>query len=221
MFQAYFESTHPGRWDDFIFEIKHFRAKQLIEMTTSASTIKKAGTRRFNTGLEMLVSTSSNFHAPDPRDTIYAFRNISEESMSPDSTAAKGAPSIDYSKDLFEIYRDFVEWAIETSSSLDILCRPWALPELKNPTLAYPRLVTLPSWIRLIQDPTEGKYDDKLDHRQVNTSFVGLPGNCNYDASGYDSSYVKPTVHFPKLGRIRGGTSLGPVELLSPNTTCP
>jgi hypothetical protein len=83
---------------------------------------------------------------------------------------------------------------------------------LKNPTLTCPRLVTLPSWIRLIQNPIEGKYDDKFDHRQANTSFVGLPGDCNDDASGYDSSYVEPTVHFPKLGRIRGGTSLGPVE---------
>jgi hypothetical protein len=124
MLQVYFGSTHSGRWDDSIFDIKHFGAKQLIDMITSASTIKQTGTRRFNTGLEMLVSTSSKFHVSDPCDTIYAFRNISERSMSPDSTAAKGAPHIDYSKNLFEVYRDFVEWATETSSSLDILCRP-------------------------------------------------------------------------------------------------
>ena len=98
--------------------------------------------------LEVLVSCLFlAFEAKDPRDTIYAVLSISKDTsigtsdFTARSTWQKFFPppvspgiqvqgdiriSPDYDKSIIDVYADFMDYCIETSNSLDILCRHWA-----------------------------------------------------------------------------------------------
>ncbi|KAF2822828.1 HET-domain-containing protein [Ophiobolus disseminans] len=197
----YFKTTQPDQWswdDDSVFEIEQLGAKLLVEMTATLFRPKKNGSRESTKGLETLVCSLSGFDTSDPRDTINALRNISRELNRPESEIARLVPAPDYGKDLFEVYRDFVEWVINSSQSLDILCRFWALKERKNPGPTTPRLVELPSYIQFVEDSAWGKGEDMFNGRQAGDSFVGLPDDHNYSASGQGVSYEVPVFKFPR-----------------------
>lgn len=137
-------------------------------------------------GLEFLVSTLYIYNNSDPRDTINALRNIAKET-SPQARgleALEAAPKPDYTKNLFEVYSDFVEWVVNTTGSLDIICRRWALPEKEKGNWNYPTPVRLPSWIQVTTDEERMRRGIKSD------SFVGLPGQRIYDASKEMKAYV-------------------------------
>jgi hypothetical protein len=200
--KAYFENSQPRRWswnDDSMLEIEQLGAKLLIDMTANLFRPKKNGTRESTKGLETLVCSLSAFDSSDPRDTINALRNISKELNRPDSEIAKSVPAPDYGKDLFEVYRDFVAWVVLTSRSLDIICRFWALKERKNAMPTTPRLVELPSWIQFVEDSAWGKGEDRFNGRQAGDSFVGLPDDHNYCASGQGHTYREPRDPFPNI----------------------
>lgn len=84
---------------------------------------------------------------------------------------------VDYKKSFFEVCKDFLNWTMTRSDSLDIICRPWAPTRTKE---------TLPSWI-----PTLAQLAFKPDSRGVRTRvkadpLVGMPGigkKRNYNAS--------------------------------------
>jgi hypothetical protein len=199
--QRYFENTHPDHWaweDDSILRIKHLGAKLLVDMTTTLFRKKSDGSRESTIGLETLVCSLCGFDTSDPRDTINALRNISRELNRPDSAKARKVPAPDYGKDLFEVYRDFVRWVVDSSNSLNILCRFWALKERKSLSPTTPRLVELPSWIQFVDDSAWGKGEDMFNGRQAGDSFVGLPDNNTYYASGQGNTYKRPVVHFPE-----------------------
>ncbi|OAL00971.1 HET-domain-containing protein [Phaeosphaeriaceae sp. SRC1lsM3a] len=196
----YFANTHPDRWnwdDDSMFRLKHLGAKLLADMTSILFRSTGGGARTSTKGLETLVCTLSGFDTSDPRDTINALRNISRELNRPDSEAAQKVPAPDYGKDLFEVYRDFVKWVVTRSRSLDILCRFWALKERTTKTPTTPRLVELPTWIQFVEDAAWGKGEAAFNGRQAGDSFVGLPDEHPYDASGQGASYREPVVTFP------------------------
>ncbi|KAH7081212.1 heterokaryon incompatibility protein-domain-containing protein [Paraphoma chrysanthemicola] len=196
----YFESTQPDRdiWgDDSVLNINHLGATLLVDMTINLFQRNGNGPRQSKKGLEDLVCSLSGFDTSDPRDTINAFRSISRELNYPDSIIAQGVPAPDYGKDLFEVYRDFVKWVITTTQSLDILCRFWALKERKTLGPTTPRLVELPSWIQYVEDGAWGKAEDTFNGRRAGDSFVGLPGDHNYCASGQGGTYKHPVFDFP------------------------
>jgi hypothetical protein len=140
----------------------------------------------------------SGFDASDPRDTINALWNICREVTRPYSTKARRIPIADYGRDLFEVYSNFVKVVIESSASLDIICRFWASRELKTRMPTTPRLVKLPSWIKLAEDSAWGQGEDLFNGRQAGDSFVGLPDDHNYHASGIGADYKRPEVQFPE-----------------------
>jgi len=157
--------------------------------------------------LEKLVSQLSTFNTSDPRDTINSLRNISKElshklkgarTGRSSSPARKEPPVPNYTLDLFEVYRDFIAWVVEQSESLDIICRHWALKEkerqLDNGPTAAPRLVELPSWILTAEDGSYGFGEAVFRGRKAGDSFVGLPGEASYAASGRTT----PNVRFGK-----------------------
>ncbi|KAK1462926.1 hypothetical protein CCUS01_08518 [Colletotrichum cuscutae] len=73
---------------------------------------------------------------------------------------------------------------IEDSGSLDILCRHWALPELKQVLDEhYPRLVELPSWIKTVHESAYGSQTEGFGGRRTGDSFVGVPEARCYNAS--------------------------------------
>jgi Heterokaryon incompatibility protein (HET) len=140
-------------------------------------------------GLETLISTLATFDCSDPRDTVHALLNIAKET-SPFSSVASDdpnnpVPKASYSRDLLEVYTDFVRWVIKHSNSLDIICRPWALPERKRKARngTYETLVKLPSWIKVVPESTHGKQTEGFNGRKNGDSFVGVPGTRCYNAS--------------------------------------
>ena len=157
-----------------IGELDTLSAKVLADFTTNI--FRKDRIFEPTIGLEYLVSTLYAFECYDPRDTIFALRNIARET--PGLVPAKGynePPKPDYKKGLLEVYRDFVGWVFQTSKSLDLICRHWALPERKEGPNSYSiSCETLPSWILMVGEGTGGKNG---------VSFVGPPGRPIYNAS--------------------------------------
>lgn len=150
-----------------INELDILSAKMLVDFT---SNFRNDGIFEPTLGLEYLVSTLSTFQCSEPRDTVFALQNIARET--PRLVPAKGhhpPPEPDYMKGLFEVYRDFVRWVFQTSKSIDLICRYWALPERKRGLRD-----TLPSWIQMAGEGPGGKNG---------VSFVGLPGQPIYNAS--------------------------------------
>jgi hypothetical protein len=126
---------------------------------------------------EKLVSQLASFNTSDPRDTINCLRNISKELNSTRKLPLPPAP--DYEQDLFQVFQSFLEWTIEDSKSIDIICRHWALREKedewdKGPTAA-PRLIKLPSWILTAEEGSYEAGEAFFRGRKAGDSFVGLP----------------------------------------------
>lgn len=181
------QRTGSNGVDDSIYEIDHLGANRLVDLTSNILRHRNDGTFESTRGLEALVCSLSGFDTSDPRDTINAFLSICKEVNRKAARGREGAqdpPAPDYGKDLFEIYRDFVKWVVLTTGSLDILCRHWALKERQTCTATTPRLADLPSWILFVEDSAWGRGEDLLRGRKAGDSFVGLPGNSNYNASG-------------------------------------
>ncbi|KAK5115392.1 hypothetical protein LTR85_009852 [Meristemomyces frigidus] len=89
---------------------------------------------------------------------------------------------VDYNKTVFEVCRDFLQFTVHRSRSLDMLCRPWA-----------PDDDSLPSWIPPL---SRGAFSPGVRrvHRRVNADpLVGEPGNGAKPyraASGIKASWV-------------------------------
>jgi len=66
---------------------------------------------------------------------------------------AKRSYPIDYTKPLYEVCVDFMSFAIKTSQSLDILCRPWA---------PFDNINKLPYWIPTLTQQSFGKVNGEL-----------------------------------------------------------
>lgn len=150
--------------------------------------------------LETLVSTLVAFESSDPKDTVYAVLSIASDTpYSNARTAAEtvtsavstpGAPSTlgdprispNYQKSLPEICADFVDYCIDKSGSLDIICRHWA-PVNKE----------MPTWISFITNSAFGGPQFALHGRRNGDSLVGTPSrqnHKNYNASaGLKPSY--------------------------------
>jgi hypothetical protein len=152
--------------------------------------------------LEVLVTCSLlALQASAPRDAIFAVGALAKDSqvVETDTRAkerARDDPRIspDYEKSLLDVYTDFIDYCIERSGSLDILCRGWAplpMPESVEEILKRgisPRGEELPSWIPLISRAAFGA-PHVLDNGRINgDSFVGaaeLQGRQIYSASGH------------------------------------
>lgn len=150
-------------------------------------------------GLESLISSLSTFSTSDPRDTVYTLLNLAKETFKATNLIAGGLdpeqhrqsqqlsnppPVPDYTIDLLDVYTNFVKWCIQENNSLDIICRHWALPEIKKELDAfYPRLVVLPSWIKTVRGSAYGSLREGFGGRRTGDSFVGTPEDRHYNAS--------------------------------------
>ncbi|KAI9686029.1 MAG: hypothetical protein M1822_004012 [Bathelium mastoideum] len=148
--------------------------------------------------IEYLVSTFVLYEASNPRDTIYALLPLAcDGHLSASEITLRNPHPLDpdYSKSTINIYADFVRHCVESSGSLDIICRHWALPlkEERIKTLTptskllffyndFPEPVMLPSWINLVTNSTFGP-SIQLSGRLDGDSFVGEPGRKVYNAS--------------------------------------
>ncbi|EIT80643.1 hypothetical protein AO1008_07076 [Aspergillus oryzae 100-8] len=168
-------------------EVQSFGASILLEATSRLFLRTPSGEiLRPVKGIESLVTSLNTFDATDPRDIVYSLVSIASDtrdtSVYVDKKQGKRpTPSsqlvIDYRLDEIEVYENFTRYCIETSKSLDIICRSWAMPPKKAKG-------SLPSWIRLLRDSEFGEPEEVYEGRKNGESLVGPVGNTRYNASG-------------------------------------
>lgn len=212
---------HQKSYD--IGDIKGLGANVLVNATSNLFRKADDGTilERLS-GIETLVSSLLTFEATDPKDTIYALLAIAQDtSMMSDmedtsepvelpdlnSKPGAGSPALsfrstdeiprfkaDYRKPYVEVCKDYTEFCIQSSGSLDVICRHWApIPKrIETTTVQALRIERnqspacheeLPSWIPLLKEATFGNPQDALNGRVNGDSLVSRPGRRTYNAS--------------------------------------
>lgn len=163
--------------------------------------------------LEALVSTLLIFEASDPRDTVYALLSIAKGDVSPPILSVSGfiqqpgneaTPLVpDYNKTTVEVYRDFTRSCIQTSGSLDIICRHWApVGRKRSATLEPVRIkrkkrnkptlnARMPSWVSYLTESPFGDPEDALNGRVNGDSLVGHPDHKYYNAAAGTAASVE------------------------------
>jgi hypothetical protein len=156
--------------------------------------------------LETLVSSFRDFMTTDPRDVIYALLSIAKDSplgrcgvSTPEdwdhgaSIDSRIAP--DYTKSFNDVYIGFIDYCVETSKSLDILCKHWII---------HRQLEELPSWIPDVTTSPFGDPTQMMTGRLNGDDFVaaadswpslryktsaGLLPHCTFGKSDLPFSY--------------------------------
>jgi hypothetical protein len=161
---------------------------------------------------------------------------------SPSVKAAQPKPdpriAPDYNKSLLDVCADFMDYCIQDSHSLDILCRHWAPPPQQKrttyvkvkPSESHKDIEKLPSWIPSIKGYAFGAPEDALNGRMNGDSFVGNLERQNqqhYNAS----AGLWPCVRFGKCeksktaessdAQVPRGSALGPSQLEAQTSTQP
>ena len=142
----------------------------------------------------------SNSKHPIPKDTIYALLSIYKKN---DGSDEELVPN--YEKSIIEVYRDYIEYCVSTSRSIDIICRHWAPAGWsKSATLQHQRVVRkknkninksrvnakMPSWVPLLADSPFGAPRQATPGRVNGDSLVGYPDRKCYNACG--GTFQKP-----------------------------
>lgn len=145
--------------------------------------------------IESLVTSLKTFDTGDRRDLIYSLVCISSDtSYLQWQHEQPKAPSqrnfqVDYSRSELTVYTEFTEFCVMSSRSLDIICRPWAMPLRPIPDRADDKL---PSWIPLLSSSEFGIPEEVYSGRKNGENLVGFAGSPNYEASskdGFDVSF--------------------------------
>ena len=183
--------------------IKFLGAKTLSETKSLLFDNDGGNVSRRNLSLENLVSRLTSFEASDPRDIIWALLSIAYDKTS------ELQPN--YRQSLMQVFVMFVKHCIETSKSLDIICRHWApvntdvwlknlvtetirsrrdkhRPEVKKTRtrLVKARIETnLPTWISQLDKSEFGPPAKIFRGRKHGESFISIePSQQKYTASG-------------------------------------
>ncbi|GAW18788.1 hypothetical protein ANO14919_082700 [Xylariales sp. No.14919] len=171
--------------------------------------------------LESLVTSLKTFDVTDGKDLIYSLVSIASDTPQGQHTySGKKDPvpfTVNYEKPTLRVYKDFTKFCILSSKSIDVLCRPWALPVTGDE-----KAIELPSWIPLLSQSEFGNPEEVYRGRKNGDNLVGPVGRPHYKASGgtsfdvtqldkekFEDSQVLPVTGF-KLARI---------EDVSPRTT--
>jgi Heterokaryon incompatibility protein (HET) len=158
------------------------------------------------------------------------FRWLFPEPMSPVVEAADD-PRItpDYDKCLVDVCADFMDYCIEKSQSLDIICRHWApLPqeqterEKLRPSAIPEEVEILPTWIPSIRGHAFGTPEDALQGRSNGDSFVGTmerPNQQHYNSSAKLPAWVEfgkydhtEKITVPDEGEVPTGAMIEPLK---------
>lgn len=181
----------PSRWRDgrkTLGDVDSFGASVLLEVTnglfrrTPEGNIKKPVKT-----IEYLVTSLKTFDTANTSDLIYSLVSIASDTSPIEywhGAPATGVGKIsikpangiqaDYNKSPMDVYKDFTKFCMESSKSLDIICRPWAMP------LGEP----VPSWIPLLENSEFGIPEKVYSGRKNGCCLVGLAGSSTYQASG-------------------------------------
>ena len=207
-------STNPG--PEYGSSFSSLPAYRLVQNTTGMFRREDKGnslTMRYT--LEELVSFLAAFRASRLHDTIYALLNLSSDA---ETTSAVGPGSlrrartqmfttpsrikkfeVNYDTDILEVYIDFLQHAISSSNSLDIICRPWA-PDRGWKANGDEHRVNLPSWIpNLSRKPFQQTHLGDMVRHNPNP----LVGAATFRFTFYNASSVKePKFEFDKKRKL-------------------
>ncbi|KAM6511029.1 hypothetical protein FSOLCH5_011476 [Fusarium solani] len=168
-------------------DIEASGASILLEATNNLFLRKHNGDiKRPIKSIESLVTSLKTFDTSDQRDLIYSLKCIASDTSRHLWQYDKGGRDdlpADYSKSEIEVYKDFTEFCVRSSNSLDIICRPWAMPVKGGKTL--------PSWIPLLSSSEFGLPDEIYSGRKNGEVLVGHAGQPNYAASSQEPCNVR------------------------------
>lgn len=184
-----FSEWREGR--NTLGDVDSFGASILLEATNKLFRRKANGDIKWPLKtIESLVTSLQTFDAGDPRDLIYSVVSIAKDTprnLWPTDPDHELDPDlrleVDYSRSAAVVYKDFTKFCIQSSGSLDIICRPWAMP-LKGD-------VHIPSWIPLLSRSEFGVPEEVYSGRKNGEGLVGRAGSPNYQASGKKRCEVK------------------------------
>ena len=194
-----FKNSREFRHDPKVLgDIHALGATSIVDTTNNLFRMSERHGRERLTSLESLVSSLLIFEARDPRDTIYALLAIAKDTpQTSDGRSEAGDVSLtaDYTKNILEVYKDFIAFCIKSSASLDILCRHWAPNKVrrrptpkdrlqKDPTTDLKIEIAFPSWISLLTESPFGAPETAVEGGRVAADgLVGPPGRKRYDAA--------------------------------------
>ncbi|PYH32135.1 HET-domain-containing protein [Aspergillus neoniger CBS 115656] len=240
----------PSKWRygrNTLGEIQLSSANILFGVTSSLfPTSEERSKHKPLRSLEYLVTTLQTFDASDPRDLIYALVHISRDhseeriemarqltqkqqtaeevhQRAENQQCPKKVPKlhVDYGTPIHIVFKQFTQYCVEASGSLDIICRPWAkLPKLEERSLLrssedYLNNSLLPSWVPLLENAEFGGPGQSHKGRKNGRSFVGIVGQQIYDASNGMQAKSVTFGENPMCMKV-SGLLLGTVEEVSP-----
>ncbi|CZR68976.1 uncharacterized protein PAC_18877 [Phialocephala subalpina] len=221
------------QWLDFadavnLFVAKHDQINTLLKR--HSNDLDPVGDMRA-LGAGILVETTNNLFRKTedgrtwkdyPRDAVYAVLSIANDTLYSNSrTTAKTVVSVtstptaktkpirdpritpNYVKPLFEIYSDFIDFCVEKSSSLDMICRHWAPGPREQrrsiTALSAESRPQMPTWISSITNSAFGGSELVLHGRDNGDNLVGIPNEHNH--KNYNASAgLKPHVKIDREG---------------------
>jgi len=161
-------------------EVQAIGAHSLIRMLDNLSRrTTDGGLPECLLSIGTLVSILPSYDVTDPRDAIYAVLSLAK-----DTADNPNAIAVDYTKPEVQVYQDFIEFVIEKTRSLDIICTPWAPAKGRDETS-----ITLPSWIvpvykRPFSQVNDGRARNNHFQRRNADPLVSMEGLRTYSASG-------------------------------------
>lgn len=207
---------------DTLGEIQSMSANVLLQATSNLFLrTEDGGILRPTKNLESLVTSLITFDATDPRDIIYSLVYIASDTSTPSTSYQKrkgenvSKLEVDYAKRGVEVYKDFTEFCVKSSNSLDIICRHWAK------SISGGEDDKLPSWIPLLADAEFGGPGEEYRGRKNGQGLVGPVGRPCYKASGdtVASSVTFERVPNNSFALIAEGFKLATVVQVSPRHT--
>jgi hypothetical protein len=92
--------------------------------------------------IETLVTEFIRFQVSEPRDIIYSLLSLASDGPLSKTGKESSASLIpDYTKPILQVYVDFIHHCVQSSQSLNVICRTWA------PPARGASAIELPSWI--------------------------------------------------------------------------
>lgn len=125
-------------------EIERSPAKRLLDIVSAVFCQGEDGKATKQMTLEELVELGIHFETTDARDSVYAIVNLAK-SLPPNTASI----TPDYRKSTLTVFVDFIDHCIQSSGSLDIICRSWApTSSLTGPKFDGQQELEIPSWIQ-------------------------------------------------------------------------
>ncbi|RDL36321.1 uncharacterized protein BP5553_05673 [Venustampulla echinocandica] len=175
-------------WSDFERVVENFthsnsqvtvtEAWQFIQVTRALQGRADSRLVEQPASFETIVTLATNFSNTDPRDTIYALLSLIRSDEPP------WPGTIDYTISFDKIALEYVQYAISSSKSLNVICRPWIQDWSRGES---------PSWICTMKSLREAGGQGIASLRQISDTFVGMPGKCKYEATKRMKPIFGPT----------------------------